>query len=607
MPIGSFGEYANFFGGFVPDVQQAQKTAYDYNQKRGLGAALRESIDPKTGKPVEAKYYELINKYKIDQDPATEYFNRMAGIYKTGASAASDAAVMSGLGADPTKLVTQPSDADAQAGEMFGVKKTKPAVEPAGTSETSPTSTPEPTAAQAKPTEMDSRVVAEPGYTTTEPTPGQPTLIRPDLKAPVVLPAPAPAPEAPVAATNAPRSEMDLGSTRIIGTVPPAEPAPVAAAPAGGMFVTDFLRSIKSPTAGATTAAAGESGAGSTDASLFTWAPEDDGTNVYQQYKSALDSQLKAGGYTDASDYLRKTYDATLRENTPTSPNELQMLLGKEGIAKYGDQRQAYAAAMQIAKGKAEKAVLEARGKLADFAKQFGVNTVEQRKTELPEGMVLRDPAKRNEAAALITNRKTIEFAKEAVRAAGTDGSKLEMAAPQVIRTYATAMNPGQQLSEGNLAEVAASLYPEFGSNHDMLIKIAGAMMLSFKGDDSALKGILSKIQALSPTTLQARLSKLANEAEVLNERALSTMVTNVPARKTEAPSAPAAAPADTTKPAAALTAKDKEAIAAKAITGPKKAATSVRETAPAAAPKLGDTRKGPNGKTQYYTSKGWM
>lgn len=599
----AFGEYANFFGDWTETAQKAQKTAYDYNQTRGLGAALRESIDPKTGKPVEAKYYELINKYKIDQDPAAEYFKRMAGIYKTGASAASDAAVMSGLGADPSKLVTQPSDASAQAGEMFGVKRKT--AEPAGTTDVSSASVAEPEAAKAKPTEMDSRVVAEPGYITTEPTPGQPTLIRPDLKAPVILPAPAPAPaaEAPVAATNAPVSEMNLGSTRIVGTVPAPEPAP-AAAP-GGMFVTDFLRGIKSPTSGAASSAgAGADGTADTDASLFAWAPADDGTNVYQQYKSALDSQLKAGGYTDASDYLRKTYDATLRENTPTSPNELQMLLGREGIAKYGDQRQAYAAAMQIAKGKAEKAVLEARGKLADFAKQFGVNTVEQRKTELPGGMVLRDPAKRNEAAALITNRETIKFAQDAVKAAGTDGAALEMAAPQVIRTYATALNPGQQLSEGNLAEVAASLYPEFGSNHDMLIKIAGAMMLSFKGDDSALKGIFSKIQAISPVSLQARLSKLAHEAEVLNERALSTMVTRPAApASTEVPApAPAAGP---TAPAAPLSPEDKAAIGARAVVGPKKPVATSKKTG--AAPKLGDTRKGPNGKTQYYTSKGWM
>lgn len=569
----AFGEFANFFGDWTETAQKAQKTAYDYNQTRGLGAALRDSMNP-DGTPNERKYYELINKYKIDQDPAAEYFKRMAGIYSSGASTATSATQMEGLGADPSKLIGDPN---ASAGEMFGVKKK--AVEPVGTTDVSSTSVPEP----SKPSELDSRVATESGYTTTEPTPGQPTLIRPDIKSPVMLP-PSEAPTAPQAPAT---SSMDLGSARLTGSVPP--PAQPQAQPQGEPFVTDFLRNIKSPAGTGISGTGAGAGAEGTDASLFDWAPQNVDGNVYQQYSDALDKQLKAGGYSSPSDYLRKTYNAVLAENTPTSPNELQLVLGKEGIAKYGDQRQAYIAAMGIARGKAEKAVIEARGKLDEFAQRSGTAAVDQRKTELPAGMVLRDPAKRNEAASLLTNAKTIKFAAESVAKAGTDGAALEMAAPQAIRAYATALNPGQQLSEGNLRETAMTLYPEFGNNHDMTMKIAGAMLLAFKGDSSALRGIMSKVDNLSPVKLATRLRNLVHEAAILNQNTLTSYVVSAPELKEEAMPAP-------------VVAQTKEEVAAKAILGPAK--TSKKDAKPTG-PAVGATKVIPGKGTFVYVGKG--
>ena len=259
---------------------------------------------------------------------------------------------------------------------------------------------------------------------------------------------------------------------------------------------------------------------------LFQWAPTNDGSQQFQQYDSALKSKLNASGFKDASGYLQHIYDATYAANMPPKPNRALRMQGREGQIKYQGEQAAYEAGLQKADGAAQAAVLKERATLADFAKQFGVNTVEQNKSELPGGLMLRDHAKRNEAAALITNQDNIAYAKKAVAEAGTDTTKLSLAYPIVARAYATALNPGQQLSEGNLSEVASALYPDQHLDKQFMTKALLAVGRWFKSgfsDTSGLDQLNNAIEASNPGAISGRIASMAAEAERLNDKTLAS------------------------------------------------------------------------------------
>ena len=252
---------------------------------------------------------------------------------------------------------------------------------------------------------------------------------------------------------------------------------------------------------------------------MFKWEPTNVDGQQYQQFASALKTQLNAAGYSDAPSYLKGVYDSTFQANMPPAPNNLLLSQGLEGQAKYGKELQEYQAGLIKAKGEATKAVIAAKDKLAEFAKGYGDQTVEQRKSELGPNEILRDPSKRNEAAALKTNRQTVAFAAEAVKEAGTDTSKLALAAPQVIRAYATANNPGQQLSEGNLLESSKQLFPDYSDNKGFMVKATLALARGLRSNDwSGMDQLMNVVDASAPAALQARLARLASEAEKLNE-----------------------------------------------------------------------------------------
>jgi hypothetical protein len=260
---------------------------------------------------------------------------------------------------------------------------------------------------------------------------------------------------------------------------------------------------------------------------MFQWEPQNDGSNQFQQFSAALNSKLKAEGYNSPSELLQATYANAIKANAPTMPNEALLMLGPDGLARYQGEMQTYMAGIQKAQGIAGQEVAKVRAGLSDYAKQVGVNTVEQSKSEIPGGL-LRDPAKRTEAAALITNQQNVENASEAVKASvdanGPNVMKLMLAAPQVIRAYATALNPGQQLGEGNLLEVSKVMYPELPG--PKLIPVVAALGRGLRNNDwSGFKTISDAIDATAPQALYQRMSKLTEEAAKLNQISLASYV----------------------------------------------------------------------------------
>lgn len=259
---------------------------------------------------------------------------------------------------------------------------------------------------------------------------------------------------------------------------------------------------------------------------LFQWAPADDGSNAYRQYSSALSSQLKAAGYDSPSAYLGQVYDSARDSHLKPVPQAMLLGMGPEGRKTYYQMLSERQQSEVEADALGRKAVLDARNALTEQAQKFGVSTVEQRKTEMPEGLLLRDPAKRAEAAAALTNRENVKYAQQAVADAGMDTTKLSLALPQVVRAYATALNPGQQLSEGNMQEVARQMYPEQLGNKEIMAKAMFALARFFKnGDTSGMQQLSDSIDASDPRALAARLGRLAQESEILNAKTLSSYV----------------------------------------------------------------------------------
>lgn len=304
----------------------------------------------------------------------------------------------------------------------------------------------------------------------------------------------------------------------------------------------DPSQTIEARTAGGTDAT-------TDDDSLFQWDPQDNGTNQFQQFKSALTAKLKGigavdpEGNPDPSKYLRQLYTAKVLENMPPKPNEMLLQQGREGMVKYRAEQQVYQAALDKAMGLGQQAVLKAKNDMADWAKQYGIDTVEQRKSEIPGG-ILRDPARRQEAAALITNEQNIANAEHALKAAvdpntgAPNMAKLLMVAPQSIRAYATALNPGQQLNEGGLLEVGQILFPH--ANKPQWEQIALGLGRGLKNNDwSLFDTIAGTIDATSPQALYARLELLNKEAATLNATSKASYVQPAPGAQPTAPAAP--------------------------------------------------------------------
>lgn len=107
------------------------------------------------------------------------------------------------------------------------------------------------------------------------------------------------------------------------------------------------------------------------------WEPADDGTNEYRQYRTALDSQLKANGLGSTSDYLKKIGESTYKQNIYI-PNQLAYMSkdGKIDYAAYGAEIAKQKESEIKAQAKAEEAIQNAKDKLMETAQKYGVSTI---------------------------------------------------------------------------------------------------------------------------------------------------------------------------------------------------------------------------------------
>lgn len=395
------------------------------------------------------------------------------------------------------------------------------------------------------------------------------TPAAPPVSTPEPTTTPAPAPAEPDDTSNA--DGMDLGASNITGSLPTTTPGfdlssigygdvapsktipyqpPTPPTPKDTRSFEQRVADTFNPPSGLFDTMGGGAGAasaaGKDDDPLLVWNPENDGTNEYVQYKTALDSALKSNGFNDASSFLKHVKDSTMLANMPREPNRGLLQLGKEGRSKYMGELADYKAGIAKAEGLAKQAVIEERRKLADFAKQFGTNVVDTRKTELDDKYILRDPAKRTEAQALITNRETIKYVQEAVKSAGNNTAKLKLVFPQLARAYATAANPGMQLNQGNLQEVAEGMFPESIGNKEFIARVTSGIARGLVNKDwSMFQQFGDALEAQAPGALAERMNKLAAETQQMNETTLRGYVT-VREEKTADESKPAS---ETPKP----------------------------------------------------------
>lgn len=260
------------------------------------------------------------------------------------------------------------------------------------------------------------------------------------------------------------------------------------------------------------------------DAGLLQWAPKDD-SNQFRKFSSALQAKLNAGGFKDANDYLGKVYQSVFDANMPSQPNQALLFLGAEGMAKFRQQEADFKAGIQKARGLAQQKVLEAREKLESAAKEYGSSTVEDRKSYVGQGYILRDASKRDVANALLVNRDNINHAVKSVDSAGLDKTKLTLALPQLVRAYATSLNPGQQLSEGSLAEVTAMALPELADKKDMIRNLAVGIFNAMRGKTDVLQDIANGADAQTAAALRSAMTRIAGELPGLNEKALGNYV----------------------------------------------------------------------------------
>lgn len=258
--------------------------------------------------------------------------------------------------------------------------------------------------------------------------------------------------------------------------------------------------------------------------SLFAWNPTNEG-NQFRAFNDALSAKLNAAGISSPSEYLQRVYQAGFKANLPAPPNQALLGQGYEGVVKYNQQLAEYQAGIQKAQGAGEKAVMDARDKLESMAKEYGTSTVEDRKSYVGQGYILRDASKRDVANALLVNRDNINHAVKSVDSAGLDKTKLTLALPQLVRAYATSLNPGQQLSEGSLAEVTAMALPELADKKDMIRNLAVGIFNAMRGKTDVLQDIANGADAQTAAALRSAMTRIAGELPGLNEKALGNYV----------------------------------------------------------------------------------
>lgn len=335
------------------------------------------------------------------------------------------------------------------------------------------------------------------------------------------------------------KSAGDVPTVEVLGRIPseskgeearlppPAEPDPFAPLPPQRTWWQEFSDSYTPQAMGGGIGSSAD--AMDQDAGLLQWEPTNEG-NQFRQFSAALQAKLNAGGFKDARDYLGKVYQSAFDANMPPQPNQALIFQGAEGLAKYRQQEADFKAGIQKARGLAQQKVLEAREKLEGAAKEYGASTVEDRKSFTSGGYTLRDTSKRDVANALLVNRDNINHATKALGDAGEDKTKLVLALPLLVRSYATALNPGQQLSEGNLAEVTAMAVPELPEQ--MRTRLVVEVLNSLRGKTNGLNNLGNALDAQTAAALREAMKRIAGELPGLNEKALGNYV--IPGKNTK-------------------------------------------------------------------------
>lgn len=300
------------------------------------------------------------------------------------------------------------------------------------------------------------------------------------------------------------------------------------------------------------------------DKSLFEWNVPATDTNQYRNYKGAQDALLGSHGFSDAGSYLKSIYDQTLLANAAPGINPMALMEDPtnpgKGLSKIGEQIVAHAQGNQQAEGKARAAVMAAKSQLSDLANKYGVQTVEQRRSELGGGMVLRDPASRQTAVTLLSNRSAIDETLDQLNNAKTQ-IDVQMVAPMVAKVVG--MSYGTQPSEFNIAEVYKSAFPDM--DKDLVTKLALGTVAAVKnGNWAGVSRLLDNINPADPAAIRKNLYHLLKTANETTETQIKGHVIGGGGHKLgglseyagEAPKVPtgadAMAPKPTPKPTAA-------------------------------------------------------
>ena len=263
------------------------------------------------------------------------------------------------------------------------------------------------------------------------------------------------------------------------------------------------------------------------DKTLFEWNVPTSDRNQYRQYKQAQDALLGSHGFSDAGSYLKSIYEQTLLANAAPGINPMALMEDPsnpgKGLSKIGEQIVAQAQGNQQAEGKARAAVMAAKGQLAELANKYGVQTVEQRKSELGDGMVLRDPGSRQTAVTLLSNRSAIDETLHQLNGAKTQ-LDVQMVAPMVAK--AVGMSYGNQATEFNIAEVYKSAFPDM--DKELLGKLALGTVAAIKnGNWAGVSRLLDNINPADPAAIRSNLYNLLKTANETTESQIKGYVVN--------------------------------------------------------------------------------
>lgn len=264
---------------------------------------------------------------------------------------------------------------------------------------------------------------------------------------------------------------------------------------------------------------------------VFAWAPQDDGSNAYRQYATALDSQLKANGFASAPDYLMSVYDSTYPQFVKPVP-PAALMATPEGKIKYQAMMAEHQQSKVEADARARQAVLAERKALTDAAKQYGTTIIDDLKTQTGDvsDQILLDPTQRNAYNALRGVQRVAPHIEKQLQEA-TDWVAIQTTLPAIVRLSVAATNPGQQVNEGAILENSQRLASKMGFelNGSNAPAFVASLVAAFRGDGKPLTQMLSGLASSTPDMIKARGLALIREANDLATSSIPRYATRRP------------------------------------------------------------------------------